>query len=554
VKIDVSSTAGLSHIALYRNDQPIGSDFTPPFEVVWDTQWDADGECTLLAKAAGEGFVQAVSPPTVVIVDNTPPTVTITSPKADTVLGGAVPLKAEATDAVGIAFVKFLVNGREYLTATRAPYEQSWETGRGPNGIFSIEARAFDTAGNGATSAPVSVRIANPNHPPVLGHIGAQTVAEGSPLTITVTAKDPDGERDPLSLRVSGLPPWMEFNAQQGTATGTPPPSEASLALPTKTYSGVRFEVCDPEPLCDHEDITIGVTDINRPPVLAPIGDKVIKEGESIAISLAMSDPDSDPLTCRAERLPAWLNFDAAACHVEGTADFDVASVDKPRTVYAPARFHVCDPAGLCASAAMGIAVEDVDTKPVFDPVRPQEIDEGRPLHFTVVAKDANSDIVKLAVDGLPSGATFVDRLDGSGQFEWTPRLDQGGSYTVTFKASDGELETALPVTVRVNQTSWAVSGIVKTLDADRPLPGVKIQAIFGGASVQETTTDEQGVYFMKGLRPGAYVIKPSYDVPKEFSARAARPPTVQFDPLRKEVSLGERDATDVNFIVAIRY
>ncbi len=52
------------------------------------------------------------------------------------------------------------------------------------------------------------------NMPPVIGYIGAQSVAEGQLLQFNVSAYDPDG--DPLMLTASGLPPNATFPAAQG--------------------------------------------------------------------------------------------------------------------------------------------------------------------------------------------------------------------------------------------------------------------------------------------------------------------------------------------------
>ena len=37
----------------------------------------------------------------------------------------------------------------------------------------------------------------------------------------------------------------------------------------------------------------------------------------------------------------------------------------------------------------------------------------------------------------LPAGALFVDSGNGTGSFDWTPDLTQGGTYYVTFYATD---------------------------------------------------------------------------------------------------------------------
>ena len=49
----------------------------------------------------------------------------------------------------------------------------------------------------------------------------------------------------------------------------------------------------------------------NNPPVLNPIGDKSVHEGELLEFTISASDPDSDPLTYSASNLPSGASFDA---------------------------------------------------------------------------------------------------------------------------------------------------------------------------------------------------------------------------------------------------
>ncbi len=61
-----------------------------------------------------------------------------------------------------------------------------------------------------------------------------------------------------------------------------------------------------------------------------------------------------------------------------------------------------------------------------------------RPCTIGVIATDADGTIPALTAGMLPDGAGFTDKKDGHGVFQWTPRLDEIGSYTLQFRASDG--------------------------------------------------------------------------------------------------------------------
>jgi hypothetical protein len=141
------------------------------------------------------------------------------------------------------------------------------------------------------------------NRPPVLNPIGNRTVNEGEPLQFTISATDPDGGT--LTYSASNLPSGASFNAGSRTFSWTPGTGQAG------TYSNVRFEVTDGS-LTDSENITITVTTpgANQPPVLNPIGNMTVDEGELLQFAISATDPDGDTLTYSASNLPSGASFD----------------------------------------------------------------------------------------------------------------------------------------------------------------------------------------------------------------------------------------------------
>ena len=76
---------------------------------------------------------------------------------------------------------------------------------------------------------------------------------------------------------------------------------------------------------------------------------------------------------------------------------------------------------------------------------------ETQQVGFVVEASDPNGTTPVLTAAPLPVGAFFVDNGDGTGFFNWTPNINQAGSYPITFKASDGALEATQTATILVN-------------------------------------------------------------------------------------------------------
>jgi hypothetical protein len=129
-------------------------------------------------------------------VDNTPPTVAITSPASGATVSGTITVTANASDNVGVVGVQFKYNGLNFGGEDNAaPYAVSGDTTTVPDGSYTLTAVARDAAGNQSTSAPVTITVANQS----AGDTTSPTVAITSPQsgatvsgTITVTANAAD--------------------------------------------------------------------------------------------------------------------------------------------------------------------------------------------------------------------------------------------------------------------------------------------------------------------------------------------------------------------------
>ncbi|MCP4570302.1 MAG: hypothetical protein GY841_22200, partial [FCB group bacterium] len=73
---------------------------------------------------------------------------------------------------------------------------------------------------------------------------------------------------------------------------------------------------------------------------------------------------------------------------------------------------------------------------PILTAIGSQSTTENINLNFGILASDDKSTPV-LTTSTLPTGASFVDNADGTGDFDWTPTYLQSGSYDVTFYATD---------------------------------------------------------------------------------------------------------------------
>jgi len=85
-------------------------------------------------------------------------------------------------------------------------------------------------------------------------------------------------------------------------------------------------------------------------------------------------------------------------------------------------------------------------------------------LAFTVSATDADGPAPTLTTSTLPTGATFNDNNNGTGNFSWTPASNQVGVATITFYAADTSKVDSEVVDITVSQAVSFTSDVRPTL------------------------------------------------------------------------------------------
>lgn len=93
--------------------------------------------------------------------DEVPPTVSITTPVANADVTGTAMIEASATDDIEVAKVEFYINGTLVGTSTAKPWTYEWSTLEAGDGTHTLQAKAYDAAGNQGVSATVSVTAKN---------------------------------------------------------------------------------------------------------------------------------------------------------------------------------------------------------------------------------------------------------------------------------------------------------------------------------------------------------------------------------------------------------
>ncbi len=307
----------------------------------------------------------------------------------------------------------------------------SWTPDYTQAGVYTVTFTATD--GTLATAQVVTITVLNVDTPPVFsGFNAAYTINEGSLLTFTVTATDPEGM--PVTITAAGLPTGASFAGN--VFTWTPSYTQAGIYTITLTASDGT--------LSTSQTVSITVLNVDTAPVFSGFNSAyTINEAQPLVFPINAADPEGMPVTLTVSGIPTGASFTGNT--FSWTPSYTQAGV---YVVTATATDGT-----LSSTTTITITVINVDTPPVFTLNQNQFVDENQLLTFNVPAIDPEGMPVIITAAGLPAGATF-----NGATFSWTPDFTQAGSYAVTFTATDGTLTSTLAVSITVNNVNRAPS------------------------------------------------------------------------------------------------
>ncbi len=106
---------------------------------------------------------------------------------------GIITLSANASDNVGVSRVEFLLDGVLVGTDSTAVYSMTFDSTTIANGSHTLTARAFDAAGNSATSAAVTFSVNNAGADTTAPSVTASQSGSSGTITLSATASDDVG-------------------------------------------------------------------------------------------------------------------------------------------------------------------------------------------------------------------------------------------------------------------------------------------------------------------------------------------------------------------------
>ncbi len=162
------SGAAIKSVTFFANDFFLGSSTTAPYSVTWSNP--PTGHFTLSALAFDVVGQSTLSAPVKISVTNTLPVIHLSSPTnfSNFVLGSAVPLEADSSDAVNpITNVTFYANARvidsiAIPSSSTSPYTNTFSWVPAKASVYLLQASATDSEGNKVFSNRVFIDVSKP--------------------------------------------------------------------------------------------------------------------------------------------------------------------------------------------------------------------------------------------------------------------------------------------------------------------------------------------------------------------------------------------------------
>jgi uncharacterized repeat protein (TIGR01451 family) len=196
--------------------------------------------------------------------------------------------------------------------------------------LVSVVVRDDAGTAGGAVDAVTNtftVTVTPVNDAPELAPVASQVVAEGSTLALTNSVIDPDLPGDQITFTLIGPPAGAAIDPSTGVFTWTPSESQGPA---TNTITVLALDNGSP-PLNATSQFTVRVLEVNSPPALPAIADRVVHEGALVSWAAVAGDADV-PANQLTYALGAGAPAGAGISPVNGAFQWIARNVPVPST------------------------------------------------------------------------------------------------------------------------------------------------------------------------------------------------------------------------------
>ena len=287
---------------------------------------------------------------------------------------------------------------------------------QGP-GLYTNTVRVTDNGSpllSDSKTFPITVNEVN--SAPVLATISNKTVNEGTLLTFTNSASDPDLPANTFTYSLDpGAPAGATVNSSSGVFTWTPNESQG----PGTYTNTIRVTDSGSPPLSDKKTFAVVVNEVNSAPALTVPANQTIDELTTLSVSASATDPDlpTNTLTFSLVSPPSGLTINPANGAISWTPD----EAQGPSTNTITVRVTDNGSPPRSDTNSFTVVVTEVNSAPVLAAIADRTIHQGTTLMITNTATDPdipNNSLTFSLDTNAPAGAAVGST---SGVFNWTP-------------------------------------------------------------------------------------------------------------------------------------
>lgn len=485
-----SDNKAVASVEFLAGNTSLGVDSSAPYSASWNTQSFTDGAYTLKAKALDSSNNQGTSSDVNVVVDNTSPSASLTSPVSQTVVSGNISVSVLAEDVNGVAKVEIYLDNNLINTLTSSPYSFVFNTNTISNGSHAFKTKSYDLANNSQTSAVVNITVDNQSPTVSLTSPVNGSFVEGV-VNIEANASD--------NIAVTKVEFYVDNNLL-GASTTSPYtaswdtsslPSNSTQTLFAKAYDGVGH-------ISQSDTVSVTVSDTTAP---------------ATSITSPLNDSDVSGLSTITAEASDDVEIDYVEIYVDGTLQGTVSSA--PYSVVWDTTSYPHNSLHQLHSKAYDVASNSTSsqivTVKVLDVVSPT-VNLTNPINGSSVSGIVNIAASASDTNGVQKVEFYVDStLLGTStsapySANWDTRLLDGNtSHTVEAKAYDtaGNTSTSSVTVTSLDQKS-------PTVFIQNPLNNFTVSGI---SSITASASDDVGVtkveIYVDGLLQGTVISAP---------------------------------------------
>jgi hypothetical protein len=304
---------------------------------------------------------------------------------------------------------------------------------QGP-GPFSFTVRATD---NGvparSTGERITVTVTEINRAPTLAAIASQTVNEGSLLSLTASASDPDLPMNGLTFTLGpGAPAGAAIDPTTGVFTWTPTEAQG----PANYTLAVIVADSGSPPLSATNAFNVTVNEVNNPPAMSPVSPQTVEELSLFTLKVTATDPDAPPsgIVYGFDTAPAGAQINVNT----GVITWTPTEAQGPTNAVFIVRATETAPPNPSSAITFSVTVTEKNQAPALAAIPDHVVLEGQTLRVQASATDADlprQTLTYTLLPGAPSGASIDP---ATGLLTWTVDVDQGANTnTLSLQVND---------------------------------------------------------------------------------------------------------------------